>query len=420
MALAGVARSIDLTESKPSAVSLSLEQANALREVGRRLRSQRAWWGEADNDEEDHERTVIRVEPRSNGDWSVTVANAVGVVAVDGVQFVIHPKIPIPHLLYLFSVAGTLPRLDWQQVALQTDDSLLDLIAEWFVAAAEILLRRGLVRDYQEREDALPMARGRIRALPTARLFYSGKLAVACEFDEFEFDTPINRVIRAAAQRVAGHEALGSRVRRRALGILARLEDVSVMRPGDLAVGLDRRAAHYADASMLARQLLLGDGRTLSVGDTRSWAFLLRTPDVVEDGIRKILQRTFGVERVEKRGMQLAGSSLTFNPDLVFASDAAVADVKYKVSGGQWSRPDLYQVTAFAEAYSARRAAIVRFRTGTYAPLAPLQVGTISVTELTWPSDPEVDPREAERQLADAIRQWLDGPEPAGQDSDDD
>ena len=105
--------------------------------------------------------------------------------------------------------------------------------------------------------------------------------------------------------------------------------------------------------------------------------------------------------------MQLPGSTLTFNPDLVFALDDAVADVKYKLSADQWSRADLYQVTAFAEAYGASHAAIVRFRDGAHAALAPLQVGGIRVSELTWPCDLDVTPTEAEVSLTRATEAWL-------------
>ena len=53
----------------------------------------------------------------------------------------------------------------------------------------------------------------------------------------------------------------------------------------------------------------------------------IRTPEMVERGLLGILVDHLGPARVWKGHHQLAGSTLTFNPDLVFDGGRAIGDV---------------------------------------------------------------------------------------------
>jgi 5-methylcytosine-specific restriction endonuclease McrBC regulatory subunit McrC len=320
---------------------------------------------------------------------------------------VVEPKIPTSHLLYLFGRSGAFPRLDEQAGAIAADDSLWELVATWFVAAFEKLLRRDLVRDYEEATDDLRAARGRIEPGRTADHYYAGRLEFACRFDEFELDSPLNRVLLAATRSVAGSPVLRPELRRRARRLEAHLEDVGDLRSGDVLTATDRRTAHYADSIALARSLLRSTGRSLAEGASSAWTFLIRTPEMVEAGIRAVLTEHLGAGVVRKEGRQLQGSSLTFNPDLVFGPPDAVGDVKYKLAGGDWDRADLYQVIAFAAAFRVTETVLVRFRRAEVALLADVRVGDIGVREVTWPADDEIPAAVAAGTVAEDVRAWL-------------
>ena len=109
---------------------------------------------------------------------------------------------------------------------------------------------------------------------------------------------------------------------------------------------------------------------TSAKGADLAWTFLIRTPEMVEAGIRVILAESLVPIRVTKEARQAIGSSLTFNPDLVFDHGAAVGDVKYRLAGADWSRPDLYQAIAFAEAFGTDDAIVVNFGHSTVHALA--------------------------------------------------
>lgn len=85
----------------------------------------------------------------------------------------------------------------------------------------------------------------------------------------------------------------------------------------------------------------------------------------------------------------------------------AIADVKYKRLGSRWIRSDLYEVTTFALAAAARRAAIIGFAAAE-DPLPPaVGVGDIAVRSFGWIADPKTTPGEAAEVLANEVGLWL-------------
>jgi 5-methylcytosine-specific restriction enzyme subunit McrC len=401
-------RTETVTESQPSVLALTPAEASGLAAVGARLASQKEWWGAADAEADPAEgRTIIRVQPVGHEQWSVRVSDAVGVIAVGELELLVAPKIPQNHLLHLLARGGELPRLDEAPVHAAVSPSLWELVARAFVEAAEHLLRLGLIRDYRELADTLDAASGRIEVLGTTSHYYGGRLALDCVFDDFSFDTPLNRVVLAAVREIAESPILPDTLRLRAVRLLAWLDDVGDLQPLDVTIEVDRRTHHYDAPLRLARHILRHVGRHLTAGSDAAWSFLLRTPEMIERGVMGLLADRLGPARVWKGHRQLPGSTLTFNPDLVFDGGQAIGDVKYKLSKGDWDRADLYEVIAFAEAYRASQGLILRFREPGVPAIADLAVGAKKVHEVTWAADPSVDPIDAANAVADEVARWL-------------
>lgn len=401
-------RTETVTESQPAVLTLTPAEARGLAAVGARLASQKEWWGAADAEADPAEgRTIIRVQPVGHEQWSVRVSDAVGMIAVGELELQVAPKIPPNHLLHLLARGGELPRLDEAPVHAAVSPSLWELVARAFVEAAERLLRLGLIRDYRELADTLDVASGRIEVLGTTSHYYAGRLALDCVFDDFSFDTPLNRVVLAAVRELAESPILPDTLRLRAVRLLAWLDGVGDLQPLDVTVEVDRRTHHYDAPLRLARHIIRHVGRHLTAGSDAAWSFLLRTPEMIERGVFGLLADRLGPARVWKGHRQLPGSTLTFNPDLVFDGGHAIGDVKYKLSKGDWDRADLYEVIAFAEAYQARRGLILRFRKPGVPALADLVVGAIAIHEITWVADDAVDPVDAANAVADHVAAWL-------------
>ena len=175
-------RRIDLQESREQLLDLTDDEAQALRQAGRRLASTKRWWGQAETEEQ---RSAIWCVPAGLGLWRVTVANAVGLISIGELQLAVHPKVPTAHLMYLFGMSGHFPRLGENRALAGTAPDLWSLVAHWFNLAAEQVLRRDLIRDYELVDEELPVIRGRVSLLNTVTAVHRGKLAFQCEYDDF-------------------------------------------------------------------------------------------------------------------------------------------------------------------------------------------------------------------------------------------
>jgi hypothetical protein len=221
-------------------------------------------------------------------------------------------------------------------------------------------------------------------------------------------------VLKAAALTVAGSIHTSPSIRQRASAVAARMAEVGLPRTHDIRVRTDRRTAHYRDALVLARTVIENIRRELEHGKEIVWTFLIRTPELVEAGVRNELRERLG-ERwdIRKETIPLVGSKMSVAPDLLIGDGDAVGDVKYKRTTAKWRRADLYEVTAFAAAAGASRAAIVGFQ-GVADPELPTTVG-IGDTEVrffAWHAREDVTPVDAAASLAEELDDWLSVAEP--------
>lgn len=400
-----------ITESTPHRLALTELQAATLRAVGKRLASSKTYWGTvttgADPQAGD-DRTVVRCRHIRDDNYEVTVHEAVGIISLPGFQVVVEPKIPLPHFRYLLERSPAFPRVEDEAALTASSTELWDLIAGWFLSSLELLLRQGLLSDYEEASDDLPAARGSIRILDTANGYYRGSSLLSCDYDEFGPDTALNRVLLAAAATVSQAPFLESSLRRRAKRAATRLEGVGSMRRDDLSIAaVDRRTSRYGTSLSFARHVLSATGRTIAAGTEQARTFLIRTPELVEDAVRSVLRDGLGSDAVEKRGLKLVGSHLRLNPDLVF-SESAVGDVKYTLQESDWRRSDLYQVVSFATGFRVRSAAVFSFSETPDQVPPPIAVGEVALRTIVWDCAAGTDPSMAAESLVLGAKDWLE------------
>lgn len=402
-------RKESVVESRWHTLDLSYDEQAALQSIGERLAKQTDRFGQVDPERQSSRIHFHRLDEKKA---RIRILDSVGIVAIPGLQLSVMPKIPVPHLVDLLRSGNLVPRLSVESGEVDEDSNLAVLIAHWLVSSAERILEEGLARDYRLNHDELNTVRGRVIPLRTARLHYGGRLSVAVEYEEFDFDTPLNRLILHATRLVANTSMFPTDLRRRAIRVSKRMDGVGAFQDSDLRAAPERRTSYYADAANLAREIIRHAGRSLDAGSARSWTFLFRTPEMVETGIRAVLKEALAPLPVRKRQVALGGTSMTVNPDLVFGSSAAVADVKYKLAGKEWDRADLYELVAFGAAVGASQLAIVTFRAATSEALDDVEVGDFRVRELAWPVGDKLVPDDSRDALIHATQLWLAG-EPA-------
>lgn len=172
------------------------------------------------------------------------------------------------------------------------------------------------------------------------------------------------------------------------------MTDVGPLQHRDIRVQVDRLTHRYRDALGFAKLLVGGRGTAIAHGGVHGWCFLLRTPDVIEEGFRAVLKRALqGRVRIEKVSVVPSGSTISLNPDLVFNGGAAVGDIKYKAMASDWNRPDLYQSVAFAAGFRSWASCVIGFTKEAIALLpAPVRVGDIAVQPFAWEATDATSP----------------------------
>ncbi|MGM0561149.1 MAG: 5-methylcytosine-specific restriction endonuclease system specificity protein McrC [Pseudomonadota bacterium] len=162
-------------------------------------------------------------------------------------------RIPVRNIWLLFLYASGLARLqDQYEAEVEATPDFPSLIARLLCHAVEKRMRRNLSRGYRSREAVLTRVRGRIDLLRTHANDLLAKGAVACRFDEHTFDTPRNRLVRAALDALAGwvdDDLLAHDCRRlaRSLGE----QGVSGSLPSRGEISADRIGRHDADDQMM-------------------------------------------------------------------------------------------------------------------------------------------------------------------------
>ncbi len=113
-------------------------------------------------------------------------------------------EIPIANIYYLLCYAWdvleekeTLNDVD----ALESTE-LLDLFARVLVNGTRRLLRRGLDRGYLPREEEIAGVRGKVLVTTTLRRNLLRQGRAACDWDELEYNTLPNRIIKTTLQRL--------------------------------------------------------------------------------------------------------------------------------------------------------------------------------------------------------------------------
>jgi hypothetical protein len=416
---------LPILESSVQELALTVEQVEALRELGRELRGRGDFYRQRqqpevelaeDSDDEDDDvaelkRSVIRCQSAGGGKYRVFVRNAIGVIALPGVTLYIEPKIPINHFAHLAKLAYVSPRLAPDAVAVDNLDAFWELIARWAITEIEHLIRYGLLSDYESITDDLGAVRGRVNARETTYNFLGGRLEANCSFDELDLDHPLNRVLRAAARMIAGSPLIkDEELAKRASRLDRAMDGIGALRHTDLYTVLDRRTHRYADAFDLSSRVLGLVGTNVAVGERAGRTFLIPTPGLVEDAIRAIFASSLPGVVVSEQGKRLKGDRFfTINPDIVINNGNVTGDVKYKIAKDEWNRAEVQQAALFATGYQASAAFIATFARGPDVRDLSMQIGDLFLKRIVWNAADDVDPVDSEQDFIKRIRAFVGG-----------
>ncbi len=397
--------SIDIVESQAHLVELTPPQVNKLRILGRELASSRSWWGSSEGDSPD--RQVIDVAPASSGFHKLVVRNAIGVLSVENLRIFVRPKIPAQHFSFIAAHAIFRDnRMAQEALSIAEGKEFHELLSHWLVNEAIALLRQGLSLDYKNRFDSLRFVRGRVISSQTWLNLSRGRVSIESEFSDSSVDAPENRLIKSALDSIKLDSLREPELAVRAHQAKKGFSEVESASRSDLNIRTRDLPRRYQRAVELARAILSHVGRDLNPGQAAAYSFLVRTPPLIEDGIREILRHGLHPSRVAAGGRVLSPSQVRSVPDLLAGDKPLTADVKYKHFGDSWNRQDLAQGVFFASSYSSPAGAVIGFSSRP-SPLPTVPVGPIAITPITWNISLTSSPEESASQLVVEVADWI-------------
>lgn len=119
--------------------------------------------------------------------YRITFRDVVGVVRLPNLQINVAPKISIAHFLYIVGHSEVVPRHSTAHVQVDQGTGFIEVLARWFLDAAERLMRNGLRKDYCEHTEELSEVRGSLDPCETALAAASGRAIAFCNFDELSY-----------------------------------------------------------------------------------------------------------------------------------------------------------------------------------------------------------------------------------------
>ena len=278
------------------------------------------------------------------------------------------------NLLALLAYAADLPLRALAPAGLRArPGGWTGLLTALFAASLRQALAAGPAQAYVEREDCLPVLRGRWDLPRQARQPLPAGHCLAVTYADYSADTPLNQVLRLAVE-----DLLPVTSDRHTLGVLAdlraRLWQVS-LRP-DLraapppAIVFDRQSEPFRVAYQLASLFLAGSAVMLRAGPLPAFAFVFDMNRLFErftagflarhqaaiwppgwEGVRLLAQHSLGAAAY--LASQAGRPVLRVQPDLCFTRAGSpypllVADTKYKQLGPTGAPPeDVYQMLAY-------------------------------------------------------------------------
>lgn len=322
------------------------------------------------------------------GREALVARNLVGIVAAGDVSCEILPKVDREadghsggarrRLIDMLAVAHDLPIADDAATSLDTQNrTILEILIARFVALLEDAVRRGMPRSYVAHADDLPALRGRLDVQRQFTTLAASPQRLACRYDEFSADIPINQVMKAAVMRLV--QLARGTANQRALAELALVyANVSPVPRGALrwnAIMPDRGNARWQGLVRLAK-LILGDRFQNSAhGAADGFALLFDMNDLFERYVTRLVGRAalgLGWRMTAQSGARAClhgeddGATLfSTRPDIQLHRDGRVGmviDTKWKRlvdpardRSMEIKQADIYQLMAYARLYDCER-----------------------------------------------------------------
>ena len=327
-------------------------------------------------------------------DWcriqQIRAKHFVGVIQIEGLQIEILPKISAVddealargNLLVMLSHCRDIPFEERDLAQLHSvRHPLIDCLAQLFLQRLIKALHQGIDHQYVEQRDQLPYLRGKLEIGEHLRRNTFRQERFACRFDEFNEDSWLNRILKAAC-RVLERRSRNTQDRHllnECRRLLDPVTDCQIHAADFDRVQLHRNNQRFDHLLTFARMILLGNSPLPESGGEKSFSLLFPMHQVFEEFIGHFCLRQAALLGLEPGQIHLQARKVLrhllrdeadcghfrLKPDLsITAADnkdqvTAILDTKWKQLTDEGKRginqADMYQLYAYAQNYECSR-----------------------------------------------------------------
>jgi 5-methylcytosine-specific restriction enzyme subunit McrC len=327
-----------------------------------------------------------------HGRHALRARGVVGILAAGDASLEILPKIDVApgettdhqnavirkRLVHMLAVAldlkidlGVITDLAWQR------ETLLEILIRVFCDKLTEALRKGMPRRYITCEDDLPTLRGQLDLTRQFTRHAVNPSRLACRFDLLSENTPLNRIMKAAVQRLvrlSRRPANQQRLHELAF-VYADIADVPASALRWDQVVIDRTNRSWQELFAMAQLFLQDRYQTTTGGAGQGTAMLFEMNALFEEYVGRLIARALAGTglTVSLQGGRLfclstqdSGRALfQTRPDILIRQGGRVVhviDTKWKRISARIDDPkqgvsqaDVYQMMAYAQLYDAPR-----------------------------------------------------------------
>lgn len=261
---------------------------------------------------------------------------------------------------------------DGELASLAVQHNYLEVVIRLFSKRLFAELHRGLVHRYEQREENLPLLRGKLHTTRHVVLNAAHPERFLCRFDEFQADHPLNQALKAAVlllRRVSRN----TENQRQLSELQFALDDVASVAPNAVPwerITLDRTNTRFHTLVALARLFLRGDAQDVSRGRQTGFSLLFDMNKLFEEYVGRVaieaLQGTGVAVNLQSPSHYLmedvatGSGAFLAKPDVVgrqAGSTRWILDTKWKLldPGEPYlgvSQSDIYQMMGYAHRYA--------------------------------------------------------------------
>lgn len=136
-------------------------------------------------------------------------------------------NIPIKNLYYLLSYVWNVNwELEWSSLNVEENEGALNMLAKVLVISTDRLIKKGLDRGYLVRNEEVFGVRGRIDLASTIKKNGFANSKLTCSFDELDYSTAHNQIIKATLENLLKARMLDKALREDIHSILNRMHSI--------------------------------------------------------------------------------------------------------------------------------------------------------------------------------------------------